>query len=71
MFQEIYRLIQLCCCLHLQLINGSWDEFVVLGNIFVMGCFFATLSILFNLCFVTDCQKGSLLGSKTLGSNVL
>ena len=43
----------------------------MLGNIFVMGCFFVTLSILFSLCFVTDCQKGSLLDSKTLGSNVL
>ena len=31
----------------------------------------STLSILFSLCFVTDCQRGSLLGSKTLGLNVL
>ena len=23
------------------------------------------------MCFVTDCQKGRLLGSKTLGTNVL
>ena len=36
-----------------------------------MGCFYVTLSILFGLCFVTDCQRGSLLGSKTLGLNVL
>ena len=36
-----------------------------------MGCFYVTLSILFSLCFVTDCQRGSLLGSKTLGLNVL
>ena len=36
-----------------------------------MGYFYVTLSILFSLCFVTDCQRGSLLGSKTLGLNVL
>ena len=35
-----------------------------------MGCF--TLSILiFVMCFVMDCQRGKLLGSKTLGTNVL
>ena len=68
---RIYRLIQLCCCLHLQLIDGSQVEFVVLDNIFVMGCFYVTLSTLFSLCFVTDCQRGSLLGSKELGTNVL
>ena len=67
----IYRLIQLCCYLHLQLIDGSQVEFVVLGNIFVMGCFYVTLSNLFSLCFVTNCQRGSLLGSKELGTNVL
>ena len=38
---------------------------------FVMGCFYVTLSILFSLCFVMDCQRGSLLGSKELGTNVL
>ena len=26
---------------------------------------------MFSLCFVTDCQRESLLGSKTLGLNVL
>ena len=36
-----------------------------------MGYFYVTLSILFSLCFVSDCQRGSLLGSKTLGLNVL
>ena len=36
-----------------------------------MGCFYVTLSILFSLCFFTDCQRGSFLGSKTLGLNVL
>ena len=25
----------------------------------------------FGMCFVTDCQRGSLLGSKELGTNVL
>ena len=67
----IYRLIQSCCGLHLLLIDGSLVEFVVLGNIFVMGCFYVTLKTLFNLCLVTDCQKRSLLGSKELGTNVL
>ena len=44
----------------------------MLGNIFfVMGCFNVILSTLFSLCFVTDCQRGSLLGSKELGTNVL
>ena len=38
---------------------------------FVMGCFYVTLSTLFSLCFVTDCPRGSLLGSKELGTNVL
>ena len=32
---------------------------------------FVTLSILFYYVFVTDCQRGSLLGSKELGTNVL
>ena len=43
----------------------------MLGNIFVMGCCYVTLSTLFSLCFVMDCQRGSLLGSKELGTNVL
>ena len=67
----IYKLIQSCCCLHLQLIDSSQVEFVVLVNVFVMGCFFVTLSTLSSLSFVTDCQMGSLLGSKTLGLNIL
>ena len=33
--------------------------------------FYVTLSTLFSLCFVTDCQRGSLLGSNELGTNVL
>ena len=43
----------------------------MLGNIFVMGYFYVTLSTLFSLYFVMDCQRGSLLGSKELGTNVL
>ena len=43
----------------------------MMGNIFVMGYFCVTLSTLFSLCFVTDCQMGSLLGSKESGTNVL
>ena len=35
-----------------------------------MSCFYVTLSILFCLCFVTDCQRVSSLGFKTLGLNV-
>ena len=34
-----YRLIQSCCCLHLQLIDSSKVEFVLLGYVFVMGYF--------------------------------
>ena len=36
-----------------------------------MGCFYVILSILFSLCFVMNCQRRSLLGSKTLCLNVL
>ena len=43
----------------------------MLGNIFVIDCFDVTLSTLFSLCFVTDYQRGSLLGSKELRTNVL
>ena len=43
----------------------------MLGYVFVMGCFYVILSTLFSLCFVTDCQRGSLLGSKELATNVL
>ena len=35
-----------------------------------MGCFYFE-HFVFVMCFVTDCQRGSLLGSKTLGTNVL
>ena len=36
-----------------------------------MGYFCKLWAFLFSLCFVTNCQKGSLLGSNTLGLNVL
>ena len=37
-----------------------------------MGCFFVNFEhFCLSLCFDTDCQRGSLLGSKTLGLNVL
>ena len=36
-----------------------------------MACFYVTLSTLFSLCIVTDCQRRSLLGSKEVGTNVL
>ena len=36
-----------------------------------MGCFFVNFEHFVSLCFVTDCQRGSLLGSKELGTNVL
>ena len=45
-------------------IRNSWHKFE-------LGCFYVTLSTLFSLCFVTDCQRGSLLGSKELGTNIL
>ena len=35
-----------------------------------MGFFFVNFEH-FSLCFVMDCQKRSLLGSKYLGTNVL
>ena len=34
-------------------------------------CNFEHFIFVFVMCFVTDCQKGGLLGSKTLGTNVL
>ena len=40
-----------------------------MGIICVMGFFFVNFEH-FSLCFVTDCQMGSLLGSKYLGTNV-
>ena len=60
-FQEIYRLIQSCCCLHLQLIDRL--------NCIWAICNFEHFMVV--MCFVTDCQRGRLLGSKTLGTNVL
>ena len=43
----------------------------MLGNIFVVSFFYVTLSILFKFVFCHGLPKGSLLGSKTLGLNVL
>ena len=66
----IYRLIQSCCYLHWQLMDGSW-----------LNCFWASLMFnglfcnfeLFNFVryFVTNCQRGSLLSSKTLGTKCI
>ena len=68
---RIYRLIQSCCCLHQQLIDSSQVELFLVGNFIVIGCF-VTLSIfVFVMCFVTNCQRGSLLGSKDLGSKCI
>ena len=64
---RIYRLIKSYCCLHWQLIDRSYVE-LFLGILYLNGLF-VTLSIsFFVMCFVTDCQMGSLLGSKTLGT---
>ena len=41
------------------------------GQYFCSGLFLCNFEHLFSLCFVTDCQRGSLLGSKELGTNVL
>ena len=42
-----------------------------MGNVIVMGCFVNFEYICFGVYFVTDCERGSLLGSKTLETNVL
>ena len=36
-----------------------------------MGCFVTLSFFYFDMCFVTNYQRGSLLGSKKLGTNVL
>ena len=64
-FQEIYKLIQLSCCLHLQLIDSSQVEFVVMGILLYWVVLVFEHFILYE-SFVTNCQKGSLLGSKCL-----
>ena len=61
----IYRLIPSFCCLHLQVIDSSQVELLLV----VLFCNFEHFC--FSMCFVTDCQRGSLLGSKKLGTNVL
>ena len=35
----IYRLIQSCCCLHLQLLDSSEGEFVFVGQCYCNGLF--------------------------------
>ena len=64
-FQEIYRLIQLSCCLHLQLMDSSQVEFVVMGILLYWVVLVFEHFILYE-SFVTNCQRGSLLDSKCL-----
>ena len=61
-FQEIYKLIQLSCCLHLQLMDSSLVEFVVMGILLYWVVLVFEHFILYE-SFVTNCQRGSLLGS--------
>ena len=67
----IYRLIQLCYYLHWQLIDSSQVELFLVGHFIVMGCFCNFEHFCFSMCFVMDCQRGSLLGSKDLGSQCI
>ena len=60
----IYRFIQSYCCLHWQLIDSSKVELFI-------GLFCNFEHFNFVMCFVIDCQRGSLLGSKTLGSKCI
>ena len=60
----IYRFVQSCCCLHWQLIDSCQVE--LFNGLF---CNFEHFN--FVMCFVTDFQRGSLLGSKTLGSKCI
>ena len=55
----IYRFIQSYCCLHWQLIDSSKVELFI-------GLFCNFEHFNFVMCFVIDCQRGSLLGSKIL-----
>ena len=64
-FQEIYRLIQLSYCLHLQLMDSSQVEFVVIGNLLYWVVLVFEHFILYE-SFVMNCQRGSLLCSKLL-----
>ena len=59
MFQEIYRLIQSCCYLHLQLKDSSYVEFVVLGYVFILGCFYVNFEqFCFSFVFCHGLPKG-------------
>ena len=60
----IYRLIQSCCCLHLQLIDNS-------NRLNCIRAIYNFEHFMFVMCSVTNCQRRRLLGSKTLGTNVL
>ena len=64
-FQEIYRLIQLSYCLHLQLMDNSQVEFVVMGILLYWVVLVFEHFVLYE-SFVTNYQRGSLLGSKCL-----
>ena len=64
-FQEIYKLIQLSGCLHLQLMDSSQVEFVVMGILLYQVVLVFEHFILYE-SFVTNCQRRSLLGSKCL-----
>ena len=64
-FQEIYRLIQLSCCLHLQLMDSSQVEFFVMDILLYWVVLVFEHFILYE-SFVTNCQRGSLLGYKCL-----
>ena len=64
-FHEIYRLIQLSYCLHLQLMDNSQVEFVVMGILLYWVVLVFEHFVLYE-SFVTNYQRGSLLGSKCL-----
>ena len=49
-FQEIYRLIQLSCCLHLQLMDSSQDWICFISIIFVKGFYFVNFELLVVFC---------------------
>ena len=62
-FQEIYKLIQSCCCLHLQLIDSSYVEFVVMGNICYYRLFFVNFEFFVKFVFRHGLSKGEFVRS--------
>ena len=67
----IYKLIQSCYYLHQQLIDSSQVE-LFLGILNLNGLAVCNFEhFIFVICFVTDCQMGSLLGFKTLGTKCI